>query len=97
MNKEEWIEAALPKYIVTNPTLQEEIQDLSPKDQQDQTRWAFEDEADALSIETWELALRFSGRSEEEIKSLRMAVHKEAAEALDMDWEEYCELNAVME
>ena len=35
MNKEEWIEAALPKYIVTNPTLQEEIQDLSPKDQQD--------------------------------------------------------------
>lgn len=97
MNKEEWIEAALPKYIVTNPTLQEEIQDLSPKDQQDQTRWAFEDEAEALSIETWELALRFSSKSEEEIKALRMAVHKEAAEALDMDWEEYCELNAVVE
>ncbi|WP_296183987.1 DUF6388 family protein [Pseudomonas sp. UBA1879] len=95
MNKEEWIEAALPKYIVTNPTLQEEIQDLSPKDQQDQTRWAFEDEAEALNIETWELALRFSSKSEDEIQALRLAVHKEAAEALDMDWDEYCELNAV--
>jgi hypothetical protein len=95
MNKEEWIEAALPKYIVTNPTLQEEIQDLSPKDQQDQTRWAFEDEAEALNIETWELALHFSSKSEEEIQALRLAVYKEAAEALDMDWDEYCELNAV--
>lgn len=95
MNKEEWIEAALPKYIVTNPTLQEEIQGLSPKDQLDQTRWAFEDEAEALSIETWELALRFSSKSEDEIKALRTAVHKDAAEALDMEWDEYCELNAV--
>lgn len=95
MNKEEWIEAALPKYIVTNPTLQDEIQGLSPKDQQDQTLWAFEDEAEALEMETWELALKFSGKSEEEKKALYMAVHKEAAEALGMAWDEYCELNAV--
>jgi hypothetical protein len=95
MNKEEWIEAALPNYLVTNPALQEEISGLSQKDQQDQILWAFEDEADALNMETWELALNFSGKSEEEVKALRLALHKEAAEALDMDWEEYCALNAV--
>ena len=95
MNKEEWIEAALPNYILTNPALQEEISGLSQKDQEDQIRWAFEDEAEALSIETWELALSFSDKPEEEVKALRLAVHKEAAEALDMDWDEYCALNAV--
>ncbi|WP_296254776.1 MULTISPECIES: DUF6388 family protein [unclassified Pseudomonas] len=97
MNKEDWIVDALPKYIVTNPTLQQEIQGLSHEDQQKQTLWAFEDEADALNIATWELALRFSSRSEEEIKAVRVAIHKEAAEALDMNWHEYCELNAVEE
>jgi hypothetical protein len=95
MNKEEWIEAALPNYILTNPALQEEISGLSQKDQKDQIRWAFEDEAEALNIETWELALNFSDKPAEEVKALRLAVHKEAAEALDMDWEEYCALNAV--
>ena len=95
MNKEEWIEAALPKYIVTNPALQEEISGLSLKDQQDQIRWAFEDEAEAVNLETWELALRFSDKSEDEVAALRLAVHKEAAEALDMDWDVYCELNTL--
>jgi len=95
MNANDWTEAALAKYIVTNPVLKDEIANLSPKDQQDQIRWAFEDEAEALNIETWELALNFSDKPDEEVKALRIAVHKEAAEALDMDWEEYCALNAV--
>ncbi|SET86719.1 DUF6388 family protein [Pseudomonas graminis] len=95
MNANDWTEAALAKYIVTNPMLQAEIQDLSPKEQQQQTLWAFEDEAENLGIPTWELALTFIAETPEQLKELRVAAHKEAAEALDMDWEEYCELNEV--
>ncbi|WP_460042786.1 DUF6388 family protein [Pseudomonas sp. S2_H01] len=95
MNKEEWIEAALPYYILTNPALLAEISGLSEKDQLDQILWAFEDEAEALNIEPWELALDFSDKSEDEVKALRLAVHQEAAKTLEMDWEEYCALNAV--
>ena len=97
MNKEEWIEAALPKYIVTNPALQEEISGLSLKDQQDQIRWAFEDEAEAQGIETWELALTFIAESPEQLKAMRLQAHKEAADALGIDWEEYRAENAISE
>lgn len=97
MNNEEWIEAALPNYKATNPILLEEIKDLSEKDQQDQIRWAFEDEADAQGKEVWELALALSGKSPEEQKQLWLAAHKEAAQALEMDWDEYVAENAIVE
>ncbi len=95
MNANDWTEAALAKYIVTNPTLQAEIQHLSPQEQQQQTLWAFEDEAEDLGIPTWELALQFIAETPEQLKQMRLAAHKEAAEALGMDWTEYCELNDV--
>ncbi|MDD1968903.1 DUF6388 family protein [Pseudomonas sp. NPDC090203] len=97
MNANDWTEAALAKYIVTNPTLQAEIQQLSPTEQQQQILWAFEDEAEDLGIPTWDLALQFIAETPEQLKEMRLAAHKEAAEALDMDWDDYCELNDVEE
>ncbi|MFJ5296413.1 DUF6388 family protein [Pseudomonas sp. NPDC088368] len=97
MNANDWTEAALAKYIVTNPTLQAEIANLSAKDQQDQIRWAFEDEAEAQGIETWELALTFIAETPEQLKSMRLEAHKEAAETLGIDWEEYRAANAIPE
>jgi hypothetical protein len=93
MNANDWNEAALAKYIVTNPVLQAEIQDLSPEDQKNQTLWAFEDEAESQGIETWELALQFIADSPEQLKEMRLAAHQQAAEALGMDWDEYRDLN----
>jgi hypothetical protein len=87
MNANDWTEAALAKYIVTNPTL--------PEEQKQQTLWAFEDEAENLGIPTWDLALQFISETPEQLKELRLAAHKEAADALDMEWDEYCELNEV--
>jgi hypothetical protein len=93
MNANDWNEAALAKYIVTNPVLQAEIQDLSPEEQKNQTLWAFEDEAESQGIETWELALQFIADSPEQLKEMRLAAHQQAADALGMDWDEYRELN----
>ena len=97
MNANDWTDAALAKYIETNPELKGEIANLSPKDQQDQIRWAFEDEAEAQGIETWELALTFVAESPEQLKSMRLEAHKEAAETLGIDWEEYRAANAIAE
>jgi hypothetical protein len=93
MNANDWNEAALAKYIVTNPVLQAEIQNLSPEEQKNQILWAFEDEAESQGIETWELALQFIADSPEQLKEMRLAAHQQAAEALGMDWDEYRELN----
>ncbi|MFJ3485811.1 DUF6388 family protein [Pseudomonas sp. NPDC090202] len=97
MNANDWTEAALAKYIVTNPTLKAEIEDLSPQEQHQQILWAFEDEADDLGIPTWDLALQFIAETPEQLKEMRLATHKEAAEALGMPWGEYCKLNDVEE
>ena len=95
MNQEEWIDAALAKYIDTNPLLKEEIANLSPKDQQDQIRWAFEDEAESQGLETWELVLTFIADSPEQLKTMRLEAHKEAAQTLGIDWDEYRAANAI--
>lgn len=97
MNALEWNDAALAKYLVSNPTLQDEIKDLSPQEQKQQTQWAFEDEAEALGIETWEYTLQLIAESPEQLKSMRLEAHHQVAEALGMDWAEYCELNAIEE
>ena len=83
---------ALEKYIQDVPDLKEEIKDLSPDDQKDQIQWAFEDEAEAQGLQPWELTLKYTS-TPEEFEAARLALHKEAAEVLGVEWEEYCEMN----
>ncbi|MDY7559818.1 DUF6388 family protein [Pseudomonas sp. 10B1] len=90
-------EAALAKYITTNPGLQEEIKDLSPEEQKQQTQWAFEDEAEDQGIEPWELALQLVAENPEQLKAMRLEAHTQVAQTLGMDWAEYCELNDIQE
>ncbi|MDB6049405.1 MAG: hypothetical protein JWR17_2151 [Pseudomonas sp.] len=90
-------EAALAKYITTNPGLLDEIKDLSPEEQKQQIQWAFEDEAEDQGIEPWELTLQFVAESPEQLKAMRLETHTSAAEALGMDWDEYRELNDIQD
>lgn len=95
MNALEWNEAALSKYLATHPTLKDEISSLSPEEQKQQVQWAFEDEAEDQGIEPWELALELIAESPEQLKSMRLEAHQQVAEALGMDWEEYCGFNDI--
>ncbi len=83
---------ALEKYIQDVPDLKEEIKDLSPDDQKDQIQWAFEDEAEAQGLQPWELTLKYTS-TPEEFEAKRLELHKEAAEVLGVEWDEYCEMN----
>ena len=83
---------ALKKYVLDAPQLLEEIKDLSADDQKDQIQWAFEDEAEAQGLQPWELTLKYTS-SPEEFEAARLVLHKEAAEVLGVEWEEYCEMN----
>ncbi len=85
-------EEALKKYVLDVPDLMEEIKDLSPDDQKDQIQWAFEDEAEAQGLQPWELTLKYTS-TPEEYEAERLKLHKEAAEVLGVEWEEYCEMN----
>ncbi len=97
MNLLEWNDVALAKYLTTNPNLKTEIQDLSAEEQKQQTQWAFEDEAEDLGIEPWELALQLVAESPEQLKSMRLEAHQQVAETLGMDWDEYLKLNDIEE
>ena len=83
---------ALEKYLKDSPQLKEEIKELSADDQRDQIQWAFEDEAESQGLQPWELTLKYTS-TEEEFDTARLALHKEAAEVLGVEWEEYCEMN----
>ena len=83
---------ALKKYLEESAQLKEEIKDLSADDQRDQIQWAFEDEAESQGLQPWELTLKYTCTAEE-FEAARMALHKEAAEVLGVEWEEYCEMN----
>ncbi|MDR9750184.1 DUF6388 family protein [Pseudomonas sp. SZMC_28357] len=85
-------EDALGKYKLDNPQLLEEIKDLPADDQKDQIQWAFEDEAEAQGLQPWELTLKYTS-TPEEYEAARLILHKEAAEVLGVDWDEYCEMN----
>ena len=85
-------EAALKQYALETPELLEEIKDLSPDDQKDQIQWAFEDEAEAQNLQPWELTLKYTS-TPEEFEAQRLVLHKEAAEVLGVEWDEYCEMN----
>ena len=97
MNLLEWNDVALAKYLETNPGLREEIKELSAKEQLDQTKWAFEDEAEDQGIEPWELALELIAETPEQLKAMRLEAHQQVAETLGIDWAEYCELNEIEE
>ncbi|CRM83112.1 hypothetical protein GCM10009091_12310 [Pseudomonas brenneri] len=83
---------ALKKYLEESPQLKEEIKDLSADDQRDQIQWAFEDEAESQGFQPWELTLKYTS-TPQEFEAARLALHKEAAEVLGVEWEEYCEMN----
>ncbi|MBK3452177.1 DUF6388 family protein [Pseudomonas sp. MF6754] len=83
---------ALKKYLEESAQLKEEIKDLSADDQRDQIQWAFEDEAESQGFQPWELTLKYTCAAEE-FEAARLALHKEAAEVLGVEWEEYCEMN----
>lgn len=92
MTQEVRHEEALKKYLEDTPQLKEEIKDLSADDQRDQIQWAFEDEAESQSLQPWELTLKYTS-SPEEFEAARLVLHKEAAEVLGVEWDEYCEMN----
>ena len=92
LTQEQRHEQALEKYLLDVPDLKEEIKDLSPDDQKDQIQWAFEDEAEAQGLQPWELTLKYTS-TPEEFEAQRLVLHKEAAELLGVEWEEYCEMN----
>lgn len=93
--KEARSQLALDTFAASNPQLLDEIKDLSPKDQQQQIQWAFEDQADEQGLEPWELTLELIATSPEELKAMRLEVHQEVAETLGMSWEEYCSFNEI--
>ncbi|MDF3161862.1 DUF6388 family protein [Pseudomonas proteolytica] len=92
MTQQERHTKALNKYLEESPQLKEEIKDLSADDQRDQIQWAFEDEAESQGFQPWELTLKYTS-TPEEFEVARLALHKEAAEVLGVEWEEYCEMN----
>ena len=92
MTQEARHEQALKHYLEATPQLKEEIKDLSADDQRDQIQWAFEDEAESQGYQPWELTLKYTS-TPEEFEAARLALHKEAAEVLGVDWEESCEMN----
>jgi hypothetical protein len=92
LTQEQRHEQALEKYLLDVPDLKEEIKDLSPDDQKDQIQWAFEDEAEAQGLQPWELTLKYTS-TPEEFEAQRLVLHKEAAEVLGVEWDEYCEMN----
>ena len=92
LTQEQRHEQALEKYKLDAPQLLEEIKDLSSDDQKDQIQWAFEDEAEAQGLQPWELTLKYTS-TPEEFEAKRLELHKEAAEVLGVEWDEYCEMN----
>ncbi|MBV4488057.1 dephospho-CoA kinase [Pseudomonas sp. SWRI153] len=92
LTQEQRHEQALEKYLLDVPDLKEEIKELSPDDQKDQIQWAFEDEAEAQGLQPWELTLKYTS-TPEEFEEQRLVLHKEAAEVLGVEWDEYCEMN----
>lgn len=92
LTQEQRHEQALEKYKLDAPQLLDEIKDLSPDDQKDQIQWSFEDEAEAQGLQPWELTLKYTS-TPEEFEAKRLELHKEAAEVLGVEWDEYCEMN----
>ncbi|MCY1174914.1 hypothetical protein D9M73_151320 [compost metagenome] len=87
--------SALQRFAAANPQLLEEIAGLSAHEQQQQIEWAFEDAAQEQGLEPWELTLQLIAGSDAELQAMRLEVHRQVAEALGMEWEEYCSINEI--
>ncbi len=86
---------ALQRFAEANPQLREEIRELDAREQAQQIEWAFEDAADEQGIQPWELALQLIAETPEQLQAMRLETHREVAEALGMEWEEYCQFNEI--
>lgn len=86
---------ALQRFAEQNPQLLEEIRELDEREQAQQIVWAFEDAADELGMQPWEYALQLIAESPEQLQAMRLETHREVAEALGLEWEEYCQFNDI--
>lgn len=86
---------ALQRFAEANPQLLEEIRELDAREQAQQIEWAFEDAARERGVEPWELTLQLVAESAEELRAMRLEVHREVADALGMGWDEYCQCNEI--
>ncbi|QZI68088.1 DUF6388 family protein [Pseudomonas protegens] len=69
-----------------------EPRDLSDLQIQQASR-LFDEEAQLRGMGTWELALSFVARTPQELRQMTLHAHREIAEMVDMEWEQYCVLN----
>ncbi|TWC55289.1 hypothetical protein FBY04_11049 [Pseudomonas sp. SJZ080] len=88
-------ELALSKFFNGDSALNDATQGLSQDEKKLCIELAFEQEATRLGIEVWELTLTLISESPEELKFLILEFHREVAEMVEMEWEEYCKLNGV--
>ena len=95
--KEARQDLALQRFAEGNPQLLEEIRELDAREQTQQIQWAFEDAALEQGLEPWELTLQLVAESADELRAMRLEVHREVAEALGMEWTEYCQCNELDE
>lgn len=86
---------ALERFAQANPQLLEEIAGLNAHEQQQQIQWAFDDQAQERGLQSWELTLELIAESPEQLREMRLEVHREVAEALGLSWQEYCEFNEI--
>ncbi|MNH91412.1 hypothetical protein D3C87_815890 [compost metagenome] len=88
-------ELALSKFFNGNSSLNDAVEGLSLVERKLCIESAFEQEAMRLGIEVWELTLTMISESPEQLKYLTLEFHREVAEMVEMDWEEYCQLNGI--
>lgn len=86
---------ALERFAQANPQLLEEIAGLNAHEQRQQIQWAFDDQAQERGLQSWELTLELIAESPEQLREMRLEVHREVAEALGLSWQEYCEFNEI--
>lgn len=86
---------ALERFAQANPQLLEEIAGLNAHEQRQQIQWAFDDQAQERGLQSWELTLELIAESPEQLREMRLEVHREVAETLGLSWQEYCEFNEI--
>ncbi|MEJ5861689.1 DUF6388 family protein [Pseudomonas farsensis] len=86
---------ALQRFAEQNPQMLEEIRELDAREQAQQIEWAFQDAAEGQGLQPWEYALQLIAESPEQLQAMRLETHREVAEALGLEWEEYCQFNEI--
>lgn len=90
-------ELALSKFFNGNSSLNDDVKGLNRVERKLCIESAFEQEATRLGIEVWELTLIMISESSKDLKHLTLEFHREVADMVEMDWEEYCKLNKISE